>query len=148
MPTQVICSVQINIKRLLESKLNRKLIKFSAPLYFGWILFIAVLTLLPGKYLSGIDWNFLSIDKAIHFTVFLILSFLGSLFFKQKNWARTLFTAVSISFLLAIAYGGLLEFSQTFIPQRGFDYADLTANISGAIMGVVLFVIASNKIEV
>jgi VanZ family protein len=111
------------------------------------VLFIAFLTLLPGKYLSGIDWNFLSIDKSIHFTVFLILTFLGSFNFKKRTWTGGITTAVLVSLGIAIMYGSILEYAQTFIPERGFDYADLTANIVGALSGIALFLVVNNKIK-
>ena len=139
--------MQINIKKLLESRLVYKLIKFSTQLYSGWVLFIALLTLLPGQAIPDINWSFLSIDKLIHFTMFSVMSFLGGVKFNSSNNPRSVTSNSVLSFLVACTYGFFLEYFQTFIPQRSFDYADLTANAGGAIFGIVIFVYFQSKIR-
>jgi hypothetical protein len=132
------CSVLTIINKLLASKLHRLIKKFSTQLYIGWVLFIALITLLPGYTIPGnIDWNFLEMDKIIHMTVFGILTYFGCYFFTE----RTGFSRAVIlkSFLPAILYGTAIELLQTFIPQRGFDYADLTADFIGAGLGILFF---------
>ena len=69
--------------------------------------------------------------------VFGILAFLGSIVFSAATRKHS--TTISISLIIAFTYGTAIELLQTFIPQRGFDYADLTADAVGAILGVVLF---------
>ena len=123
----------------MENKFIAKFIKLSTQLYIGWIVFIALLTLIPGKALPQIDWNFLSLDKIIHFTIFSIMTFLGSVSFKTKAGLRRTITPILISLLIAILYGSILELMQSFIPDREFDYADLVANIGGSVTGLVLF---------
>jgi len=131
----------------LENNINSKLSKFSTQLYFGWVLFIGLLTLIPGNIIPDINWNFLSFDKIIHLTVFAILSFIGSIYFKHSDKKKTRSQPVFISFATAVLYGTLLEYLQTFIPQRGFDYADLTANIIGSLAGIVVFLLLNTKVK-
>ncbi|MEN8247363.1 MAG: VanZ family protein [Bacteroidota bacterium] len=129
----------------MENKLKKVLQVYRTPLYFGWVLFIGLLTLIPGGVISGVDWNFLSIDKMIHFIMFLVLAFLGANFFININKPFTIFFAISASLIIAVGYGSIIEYTQTFIPKRGFDYADLSANIIGALAGLATFYLYSIK---
>ena len=106
--------------------------KLSTQLYIGWIVLIGLLTLVPGKALPQVDWNFLSLDKIIHFTIFSIMAFLGSISFKNRSGLTRIIFPILISLLIAILYGTILEYLQSFIPDRAFDYADLVANIGGS----------------
>ena len=119
--------------------------KLSTQLYIGWIVFIAFLTLIPGKALPQIDWNFLSLDKIIHFTVFSIMTFLGCFSFKNGAYLKRTFIQVLISLFIAILYGTFLELMQSFIPDREFDYADLAANTGGSVVGVAFFLFFTLK---
>jgi len=130
----------------LENKLFKIIVKFSTPLYIGWVLFIALLTLLPGKALPfQIDWNFLSLDKIGHFSIFTIMAFLGSASFNTKLKLPKASKAAIISFIIAALYGSMIEYTQMFIPDRGFDYADVVANIGGSLTGIGLFIFLNNK---
>lgn len=132
------CFLLISIKRLLVNKSHQFVKKFSTQLYLGWVLFIALITLLPGSSIPNyIDWNFLELDKIIHMTVFTVLTFFGCYHFKSRKKNQK--SIVIFSLLLAISYGTIIELLQTFIPQRGFDYADLTADVVGAVLGVIVF---------
>ena len=70
-------------------------------------------------------------------TVFAVMTYLGCYFYLKRNLSAK--SAFLRSLIPAIVYGALIELLQTFIPQRGFDYADLTADIIGSIIGVLLF---------
>ena len=120
--------------------------KLSTQLYIGWVVFIALLTLVPGKALPQIDWNFLSFDKFIHFSIFSIMSFLGGVSFKNSLGSTRIIIRVLISLLIAISYGAILEYMQSFIPDREFDYADLVANIGGSAAGTVLLLYYNTRI--
>ena len=119
--------------------------KFSTGLYIGWVIVIALLTLVPGKALPQIDWNFFSLDKLIHFTIFSIMTFLGIASFKSSLGQARVIIPILVSLLIAILYGALLEYLQSFIPDREFDFADLIANIGGSIAGVILFLFSGTK---
>jgi len=120
--------------------------KLSTQLYIGWVVFIALLTLVPGKALPQIDWNFLSFDKFIHFAIFSIMTFLGSASFYKSFGLTRIIMPIIISLFIAILYGATLEYLQTFIPDREFDYADLAANIGGSLVGILLFLSFSSRI--
>jgi len=120
--------------------------KLSTQLYIGWVVFIALLTLVPGKALPQIDWNFLSFDKFIHFTIFSIMTFLGSASFKNSLGLKRVIMPIIISLFIAVLYGATLEYLQSFIPDREFDYADLAANIGGSLVGILLFLSFSTRI--
>lgn len=136
-----------NTKKLLENKFIKVIIKFSTQLYIGWVLFIALVTLVPGKSIPfEIDWNFMELDKIGHFSVFMIMAFLGSINFKGTLHNSKSYKPLLASFIIAVIYGSSIEYAQTFIPDRGFDYADLTANIGGSLVGIGLFSYLNTKI--
>jgi hypothetical protein len=130
--------MQTNTKKLLENRIIDKLIKISAQLYLGWALFIALLTLLPGQVIPNFHWDFIAIDKLVHIAMFFVMAFLGAIVFNPTHQNK-LAKASLLSFLLAVSYGIMLEYFQTFIPQRTFDYADLAANIIGTSLGIAGF---------
>ena len=74
------------------------------------------------------------------------MAFLGTVYFKISLGLTRAIKPVLISLLIAILYGIILEYLQTFIPDRGFDYADLSANIGGSIAGVMIFLYYKAKI--
>jgi glycopeptide antibiotics resistance protein len=119
----------------------------STQLYIGWVLFIALLTLLPGSAIPDINWNFLELDKWIHFTVFSVMSFLGIHFFgKYPALSKNKHVTILLSIVIALLYGTSLEFTQSLIPERSFDYADLVANYAGCLFGYVWYRIFSNNL--
>ena len=69
--------------------------------------------------------------------VFAIMTYLGCYYYTSRH--KAINPAILKSIIPAILYGTSIEFLQTFIPQRGFDYADLTADVAGSIIGVLLF---------
>ena len=74
------------------------------------------------------------------------MAFLGSISFKIGFGLTKAYKSIMFSLFIAILYGTILEYLQTFIPDRGFDYADLIANIGGSIVGIILFLYYSTKI--
>jgi len=115
------------------------IIKHSTWLYFGWVFFIGLLTLLPGSLIPHISWDFISIDKTVHIILFSVLVFLGLMATKQGK--LTLFKAkpVLLNITAALTYGYIIELTQSFIPQRSYDFADLTADCVGTLVGYGLF---------
>lgn len=115
------------------------IIKNSSWLYISWVIFIALLTLLPGSVIPDISWDFISIDKTVHiimFTVLVFLGLVGSAYGKIKLFGRW---PILVSITSALAYGYMLELIQSYIPQRSYDFADLTADCVGTIVGYGLF---------
>jgi VanZ family protein len=112
--------------------------KYFIPVII-WTVIITILSTMPG--LPSFDWNLVSVDKAAHFTVYAILSWL--VFrgfyrnFGQINWKYAL-----ISFAIAAFWGMLMEWIQgTFFPYRSFEWPDEVANIIGAAIGVAHFLL-------
>ena len=100
------------------------------------------LSVAPG--LPSFDWNLVSFDKAAHFGVYAILSWLICLGF-QKN-GKLSNRQFLIAFGFASGWGMLMEFVQgTFFPYRFFEWPDEVANAIGAALGVLSFVVWKNK---
>ncbi len=113
--------------------------KHSTWLYFGWVFFIAVLTLLPGSLIPTVSWDFISIDKTVHIILFSVLVFLGLT--ATNNGTLRIFRRkpIVLNIGAAIAYGYIIELTQSFVPQRSYDFADLTADCVGTLVGYGLF---------
>lgn len=127
------------IKNSSDNKFLKKIIAYSTQLYFGWVFFIALLTLIPGRLLPHISWNFISVDKTVHILMFAVLTFLALT--NSKFSTRKLFGKwpVLLSITSAVFYGYVIELIQSFIPDRSYDLADLTADCVGTLVGYGLF---------
>lgn len=119
--------------------LFKSIIKHSTWLYVSWVFFIALLTLLPGSVIPKIHWDFISIDKTVHIILFMVLVFLGLLASNYSNLKIFGKYPTPVSISLALGYGYLLEYIQAYIPQRSYDFADLTADCVGTVVGYGLF---------
>ena len=131
----------IKKNNLLVSKLNRfahLIIKHSRILFIGWIIFITLLTLLPGQAIPNISWDFISIDKTVHIVMFSTLVFIGLLGVQYNGFKLGRLPKLTIM-LGAILYGYILELLQSYIPQRSYDFADLAADSVGTLVGYGLF---------
>lgn len=108
---------------------------------FLWVLLILLLGLAPGESMPATDiWDFINFDKAAHFTVFVVLSFLLIVGFSKQYTFRVLrYRAELFAVLTSFVYGLLIEVGQAFIPDRSLEMADLLANCLGALTGWVVF---------
>ncbi len=110
-------------------------------IYFFSLTILFVLYLFPGSLVGylfygdlGQQPNFIGnpIGTSInHLFFFMFISFLGLVIRKKKK-----FFLNSFLFLLLISI--LLEFSHLLIPNRAFEYYDLSANIIGVFFGLCL----------
>jgi VanZ family protein len=77
---------------------------------------------------------FPSADKVIHFLLYAVLGALcvWALSGLRRFLPRTIFCT---AFLMATAYGGLMEVAQYFTPDRSMELLDAFANAAGAAMG-------------
>jgi VanZ family protein len=102
-------------------------------LYFG---FISTLFILPGSVFPKNDWlSKIWFDKWVHIGLFCALIWLCC-------WAFTLVTKASFLKLMIIGalYGIIVEFVQHhFIPNRYFDLGDLVADITGSLIGLLIW---------
>jgi VanZ family protein len=92
------------------------------------------------KSVPHIPFDFLSPDKVGHLvfycteTLLLIWAVSGS-----QRWEEEKKGWVILCMILAGLYGTSLEFVQAGIPERSFDYADMTANFVGVIAGYFIY---------
>jgi len=119
--------------------LFRFLEKYKIPLVFVplglyWVLLL-VLTSLPAENLPDVSFS----DKVEHLLAFCVLAVLLklTLLLQNKNVnvkkRSSLFTIVIVGI-----YAGLDEIHQIFIPSRTGDIVDWIADISGALIAVLL----------
>jgi len=86
----------------------------------------------------------LSYDKLAHIFVFAVLSFLlGFALYREQN-GRTIKTKL-IPLTICLVYSSLLEYLQSFVPGRMFDWYDFLANFTGGLVGVIIFSIFIGK---
>ncbi|MEK0416723.1 MAG: hypothetical protein RI949_729 [Pseudomonadota bacterium] len=70
-------------------------------------------------------------DKADHLGAFGCLAVAGSLAW-GSGWRRSLWLGLTL-----VAFGGLIEILQSFIPYRQADWRDLLADSLGVLLGLV-----------
>lgn len=114
--------------------LYSKLALFMKP--FIWLLFIAVLSLMPAEDLPKMPLRDLpQYDKMVHFTMYFILAVLlvkPLIILQYPVWLVVLFISVLI--------GGLIEILQFAITNyRSASWFDFVADITGAITGLLAF---------
>lgn len=86
-------------------------------------------------------WGILPMDKVLHFSGYLGLTFLmAAVCFGSRPPQLTTLLAI---FLTAATYAALDEWSQDWIPTRGSDILDWVADCAGAVTGLLLFVLIS-----
>ncbi len=71
------------------------------------------------------------IDKLVHFTTYLIFSFLPTIFFKKTS-------VIFLSLIILASTSIAIEIMQTHIPGRSGSFGDAAANISGIIIGTLI----------
>lgn len=121
----------------MATRHNRPLMAATA-----WAILILVLCLMPGSALPAWHWaDLFSVDKLVHFSLFLVLAVLLAQGITLRTAGRTtLISPVLLAFLLAAAYGAFTELMQQLpaLGRRG-DLNDLLANALGAAVGAVYF---------
>lgn len=106
-----------------------------------WLLFISVLFFLPGSTLpQGGLFSIPYFDKYVHVGFFAVLVFLWRFYFGPD----VKFTGLVL--LLALCYGMAVEVVQHYwVVNRSFDLGDVLADLSGAVLGIVLWTKRSIK---
>ncbi len=112
-------------------------------------MIILVLTLLPGSYISQVDFiKITNFDKFVHFLLFLVFAILffisiaAVLFPGNAKYLPWIATAI-----ISIGFGILIEFFQKYIPGRDPDILDVLADALGALFGIVLVIVEKNLHE-
>jgi len=119
-------------------------------MFWGWLISVTVLSLIPGGSIEGVDVEIPHLDKVVHFLFYSGLAFLLSKYLSsyserekkdRKKWKGTSGIA-----LICIIYGILMEvFQELLIPGRHFEYWDIFFNIAGVFAGIVIFKLADKK---
>lgn len=116
--------------------LKKFIIHRAAPWIWAALIFFAYS--IPGKNLDQLDpWDLFQYDKAIHFTLFAVFSFLLAYFFYQReNKSVSAWRHYVIAIAIALIYGSVLEYFQsTWFVGRFTDPGDFIANALGALVG-------------
>ncbi len=87
---------------------------------------IYILALLPQAQAPQLHWS----DKVSHLLAFMVLALL-----LRKGFGISYLKSV----LLLIFYGGLIEVSQYFTPDRSAEWADIGADTVGILIGLTLY---------
>ncbi|RUT78856.1 VanZ family protein [Ancylomarina longa] len=105
-----------------------------------WALLIFILCSVPGDDLPKSSlFNLPYFDKMVHFGMFFVMGiFLLAELSYQTNLSK--FKMIGIALFLIAAYGALIEYlQQNYFIHRSGDYWDLSADILGGIVAVILY---------
>ena len=107
--------------------------KTIAALY---LLTIAALSLMPARDLPHFT-VFSAIDKVVHISMYLGLSFLACWSYEIN---RERMKPIYVLLVGVFMYGVLMEILQrTMHNGRNFDFKDMVANLTGAIVGIIIY---------
>lgn len=107
-----------------------------------WALVIMILCGIPGSDLPHSDFlELLNFDKFVHASIFFVLVILLiNGFGRQSSFALLRESPMITAFVLAAAYGGIIEILQGAIfEERTADVFDFIANSFGACVGLLLY---------
>ena len=109
-----------------------------------WTITIAVLCLESSSDLPSV--KVIGIDKIVHVTFHFVFVNLWYLFFVNNNFTKNMNNLITKTFFLSLTYGVLIEIAQQlFTKTRQADVLDVLANITGAILAVILIKILSQR---
>lgn len=83
------------------------------------------------KDVSGVPSSWMPNDKVMHVLVFMVLTLLWQLSFRERT---------IIGLLAMSAYGGLVELAQHYLTVRTGDWWDWLADICGILLALLLWV--------
>ena len=95
-------------------------------LFVAYAILIALVSLMPMN-----STNIGSSDKLFHFVFYAVFSVLG--FRAATESKQYLYVCIGI-----VAYGGMMEVAQSFMPGRMMSAYDFLANTLGVIIGAVV----------
>ena len=118
------------------SKITSGLKKFILSII--WASIIGVMSLMPKSSLSTPKLiNLKHADKVVHMAIYALLSILV---LRALNMKHGKILQNPWPFIVIIGYGILLELLQKYTSVgRSFEFLDIIANISGVLLGIVLF---------
>ena len=108
---------------------------------FSTAVLISVLTLLPGDELPQCYlYGNLSFDKIVHLALFMLLSItnLGG-FIKQYKYRGFRYKPKYFVAILCVTLALVTELFQSLVSLRTMELADFVANLTGVLLGYLLF---------
>lgn len=93
----------------------------------------------------GLETNSYFIRKFAHFIIFVLIGFCVSMFI--SCYIESTFLNIITSFLLASGYACIDEYMQTFIPGRNGNITDVCIDVSGVLVGIMIFILLEKTIQ-
>ncbi|GAA4301645.1 VanZ family protein [Compostibacter hankyongensis] len=115
-----------------------------------WTLIVLTATLMPGRdvpHVSIFD-RFPHFDKLVHGTLFFGFVFLWGWAFRQARGMHHLFRLLLFVTLAGIALGIGIEYLQEYVVKRDFEFLDMVADATGAVIGLLLLLLFPQKKKV
>lgn len=103
-----------------------------------WTVLVFVLSAMPGKDISNsFLGDLIALDKIAHFIFYFVMTLTWSLYMRD---IYSIYKSMIISALLSISFGLTMEIMQkVYFIDRSFDWQDVLANLSGVLIGCILF---------
>ena len=118
-------------------------VKFYLPV-ISWTIIIFLLSIGNVSIAAPIQW--ISIDKVGHLTFYMLeVVFMIWALAKSNEWKKSRHKQIIVCVIIATLYGTSLEYVQATLPHRSFDYADMVANMVGAILGMLFYYITAKN---
>ena len=125
---------------------SKKIINFVKFIFYISNIILIIFYLFPGSILGCFIYNDCRIQPQLtgdllsntissnHVYVFIIISILGFISYSKKTTFRYIITYL---FFISV----FLELMHIVIPERGFEIKDLTGNIVGVAISLIIFLI-------
>ena len=126
---------------------SKKIINFVKFIFHISNIILIIFYLYPGSIFGCFIYNDCGIQPQLtpdfivssnHVYVFIIISFLGFIGYSKKTTFKYIITYL---FFISV----FLELMHTVIPERGFEIKDLTGNIVGVVISLIIFLIFKPK---
>lgn len=109
-----------------------------------WLLFVTVLSLIKIGKIPSISLE--NSDKYVHFVFYFTTAFLT--YMTLKSCRFSFFKRVFFSFAFSVVYGIIIEVLQEVLTDtRRFEWADIVANATGAVVSLLLISVLRNKVN-
>ena len=100
--------------------------RIKIAVFFAYAVFVAFVSLMPGGSASLGDW-----DKLLHFLTYGVFALLGYSIVTSSM-------AYLVICLAILAFSGLVEVGQAFVPGRFMSGYDMLANTAGVAVAVFI----------
>ncbi len=139
--------MSMNTKNKSEFK---KAFFWNYPLSMLWAACILILCIMKISDISPPKFNFKGLDKCVHFAFFFFFTLF--IFYEGNRQPYSPISRIKLSWgliAITILYGGGIELLQKYIfTYRSGEWLDLLADVSGGLLGVILYNFISFKKKV